>query len=295
MAQVLTNALGVMLFLGIFSVWRPAQIPHALGKFWPADIGQQAVYLTILFNVVMPALATLFAAPGLRLLERTWPPLERESLSHPAYIQTYMGGEPETAVLLAEKEQLRLLKRLPAYLDELRLERERSGEAGATVCHAAFVPLSNQILEFLLEVVQRDVDIGTSERLLNLQNRQRLIAVIEEDVFGLCEILRGRTGKGKAGQLGLNIVESLDTLLLTAIAAAETGDPQERDILSVMTADRGDLMERFRKIYLSEEHNFSPEDRSLILYLTHLFERTAWSIGQYGRLLARTAAREPAR
>jgi phosphate:Na+ symporter len=288
MGQVLTNAVGVILFLGIFSLWRPAQIPQALGGWWPADIGQQAVSLTILLNVAMPALFSLFAARSCRLLERSWPPLERESFVHPAYIQTYMGGEPETAVLLAEKEQLRLLKRLPAYLDELRIDRERKGEPGPEVYHAAFVPLSEQILEFLLTVMQRDVVLETSEQLLHLQNRQRLLAIIEEDVFGLFQILKGRRGEGKAGQLGLSIIESLDTLLLTVIAAAETGDAHEQELLSLITADRGSLMEQIRKNYLSLEQNSSAEDRSLVLYLTHLFERTVWSIGQYGRLLGRT-------
>jgi hypothetical protein len=123
------------------------------------------------------------------------------------------------------------------------------------------------------------MELETSEQLLNLQNRQKLLAVIEEEVFGLFRIPRGRTGQSKAGQLGLSIVESLDTLLLTVIAAAETGDAHERELLAVITAYRGSMMEQIHKNYLSMEHTFSPEDRSLVLYLTHLFERTVWSIG----------------
>jgi hypothetical protein len=55
----------------------------------------------------------------------------------------------------------------------------------------------------------------------------------------------------------------------------------------VLAADRGDLMERVRKNYLSAELEISPEERALILYVTHLFERAAWSLGQYGRLRRR--------
>jgi phosphate:Na+ symporter len=262
---------------------------EAFGAKLTADAGEQAAYLTVLFNLVVPTLLSLLMRPHLRFLERFWPQSKQEWLSQAESIHAYVGNQPETAVVLADRERMRLMKRLPAYLDTLRVERERSGNPGAASLHDAFGPISERVLEFLLGMLQSDVELRTSARLLSLQNRQALLAAIEEDIFGLCQILRGRTDKGKAGQLGLNVVECLDTLLLTVIASADTGDSDERELLLVLTADRGELMERIRKTYLSMEGSLSLDDRSLILYVIHLFERTAWCIGQYGRLLPRGA------
>ncbi len=291
MTQVLGTLIGVVLFVAAFTEEQFGYFPSLKAAMaWVTDDSdRQAACMTILFNFAVPAVLVFFAGPYQRLIGRFWSPSEQESLSHPEYIQAY-GGQPETAALLAEQEQRRLLKRLPAYLDELRRGNGPKQGPGAEAYHAAFGSISEQLLEFLLHVLQGNVALETSARLLNLQNRQKLIETIEADVFGLFRILRGRTGQGKAEQLGLSIVESLDTLLLTAVAAVETGDPDERDLLSVLTSDRGEMMERIRKSYLSVEHDLSSDDRSLILYVTHLFERTAWSIGQYGRLLASAAA-----
>lgn len=227
----------------------------------------------------------LAAGPLLHLLTRRWPPLQQEALGHTEFIQAYVGADAEAAIILAGKEHIRLLKWLPVYLEEVRSGAK--GEPGPAAYHAAFVTVSARLLEFLVEALHRDTAHESAERLLALQNCQKLLASIEEDVFYLYQIVHGRTGKGKAGQLAMNIVESLDTILLTTIAAADTGDPDERELLAVLTADRGDLMERVRKNYLSAELELSPEERALIPYVTHLFERAAWSLGQYGRLLGR--------
>jgi len=88
----------------------------------------------------------------------------------------------------------------------------------------------------------------------------------------------------------MNIVESLDAIFLTAIETTESGDGDDLDILITLTSDRGQLMEKIRRIYLSSEKDLSPEERSLILYITNLFERSVWMLGRYGMFLSQNAA-----
>jgi hypothetical protein len=45
-------------------------------------------------------------------------------------------------------------------------------------------------------------------------------------------------------------------------------------------------MEKIRRSYLSSEAGLSTEERSLILYVTNLFERSVWTLGRYTRLLS---------
>jgi phosphate:Na+ symporter len=69
----------------------------------------------------------------------------------------------------------------------------------------------------------------------------------------------------------------------TAVAVFAEPDELEIQLLQGMTADRGDLMERIRSIHLAGGEGMPIEARSSLLYLTTLFERIVWTIGQLGR------------
>ena len=88
----------------------------------------------------------------------------------------------------------------------------------------------------------------------------------------------------------MNIVESLDAIVLTAVDATESSDQTDLDILASLTSDKGQLMEKIRRSYLSSEAGLSTEERSLILYVTNLFERSVWTLGRYARLLSQDIA-----
>lgn len=88
----------------------------------------------------------------------------------------------------------------------------------------------------------------------------------------------------------MSIVESLDALLLTAIETTESDDESDLEILIALTSDKGQLMEKIRRIYLTSEKDITPEKRSLILYITNLFERSVWTLGRYGAYLGQNAA-----
>jgi phosphate:Na+ symporter len=136
--------------------------------------------------------------------------------------------------------------------------------------------------------------VELAEKLLNLRNRQDLLAVVEADLLRQYEALRARPGGAKAAQLCSAIVEVLDTMLQTTLAAADTGDRDELLLLRAMTSDRSEMMEGIRKKYLTTEEDVTAEDRALILDVTHGFERIVWSLGRYGEFLTRSAARSGA-
>jgi len=166
-----------------------------------------------------------------------------------------------------------------------------SGQPDPSVYHAAFLGIGERLAGFLRDALQRTDSVELAERLLNLRNRQDLLKVIEEDLLQQYEALRARPGGAKAAQLCAAIVEVLDTMLQTTLEAAETGDRDELALLGAMTSDRGEMMERIRKKYLATEEDVTPEDRAVILDVTHGFERIVWSLGRYGELLGRNTTR----
>lgn len=293
-AQVGYNLLGAALFLGLFYLEGLGDVPlvMALAQTVSTRIGEQGAFVTILFNVVTSALLSVLIVPYQRLIERIQPPSPAEGLADPAFIHDTAVDQPETAALLIEKEQQRLVQRLPAYFHALRGEPGHDATLTPEGYHRAFGIVSERVRAFTLEVLHQDVPLETSDMLLTIQNQQELLETIEEDVFNLVSTLQGWKKDSQSGKLGMTIVEGLDAMLLTLIAAEETREPEELTLLAELTADRGDAMERIRKSYLAAEQSLMPEERSMVLYLTHLFERVTWSIGRYGRLLAQTGSGE---
>src|SRR5262245_11875416 len=249
MAQVLYNLVGTALFVGLLYAEQLTHIPlvQAAAARVSEQVPGQAAFVAILFNVVTCVLLTLLAKPYQTVIARVWPSTEEDMLSHTRYISEDALEQPETAVLLAEKEHIRLAKRFPQYLDALRTDRLPSGQPGPSVYHAAFVGISERLTAFLRDALQSTASVELAEKLLNLRNRQDLLKVVEEDLLQQYEALRARPGGAKAAQLCAAIVEVLDTMLQTTIEATETGDREELALLGAMTADRGEMMERIRK------------------------------------------------
>jgi len=287
MAQVLFNLFGVVIFVAMFYIELYSHVPlvKAFVGLLSADIKHQAALVVLLFNFLIPVILSFILTPCYRVLSHFWPPLEEEALSKIKFIHEHAANEPETAILLIEKEILRLLRRIPRYL-----ERLRPGGTTDTVAldtyHAAFGEVSAEIQLFIADVFHKDLTLSTSETLLNVQNRHNLVTTLENNVYGLGKTLEGKTDEGESGRLAMNIVESLDALFLTAIEASESVDEGDLEILTTLTADRGHLMEKIRHTYLSSEKDLSLDERSLILYITNLFERSVWTLGRYGMYLS---------
>ena len=290
-AQALYSLIGAALFVGLFYAEGLIGIPlvQAAATRVSGQISVQTAFVAILFSVVTSVLLSLLTKPYQALIARVWPSTEEDMLSHTRYINHEALKQPETALLLGEKEHLRLARRFPLYLDALRSDRQVTGQSSPSVYHAAFLGIGERLTGFLRNAVQRAGSVEVAEKLLNLRNRQDLLGDIEEDLLRQYEALRARPGGAKAAQLCAAIVEVLDTMLQTTLAAAETGDREELELLRAMTSDRGEMMERIRKKYLATEEEVTTEDRALILDVTHGFERIAWSLKRYSELLARNA------
>jgi phosphate:Na+ symporter len=288
MAEVFYDGFAGVIFMLLLYIEIYTGIPlvKALFGFLSEDIARQAAFVVIFMNFLLPTLLSFVLDPFCRLLERFWPPLEEEALSKIKFIHEHAASDPDTAVLLIEKEVHRLLQRIPLYLEKLREGSNSDQGPSPDAYHAAFTEVSAEIHGFAADVFRQDLVLGTSEALLNVQDRHNLVAAIEDNCYSLVETLRKTPSEGKAASLTINIVESLDAIVLTAIDVTESSDQTDLDILASLTSDKGQLMEKIRRSYLSSEAGLSTEELSLILYVTNLFERSVWTLGRYTRLLS---------
>ena len=169
------------------------------------------------------------------MCERRLSPPHHEELSKPEYLRDEVSGNSVATLILVEKEQLRLLRRLPAYCAWIRGEAKDSPTPRAN--HDAFVQVNKHIKRFQTTLLSQRLTPEDTEWLLNQQRREELLVALDETCLELCEA-SGALGP-EAQHIRLVVVEALDTFLLTAVEGADRHDVQELDMLDTMTRDRG--------------------------------------------------------
>jgi phosphate:Na+ symporter len=291
--QIFYNLIGIALFMALFLadylMTGHDQVMQRLTAAISPSAGIQAALVAVIFNTVTPLLLSALLGPFQRLCARFSPELEEEELSKPKFLHDELTGNPVATLLLAEKEQLRLLERLPAYCEHARTEARLKPGMALAVQHTAFREVSTRIQRFEAALMAQSLTPEDTEWLLNQQKRQELLNAIEETCLDLCTSVSSGDDP-QVRQLCTTIVEALDTVLLTAISGMQNNDLVELEMLETMTRDRGTAMENIRKKYLKSSEQLSPAARGQVLHITSLFERATWSLRRFGALLGTSPA-----
>ncbi|MCB2045649.1 MAG: Na/Pi cotransporter family protein [Novosphingobium sp.] len=287
LGEVMFNVPAVLIFLVPFML--DQALTGGQGQQWIYErlglpAGTYAAVMVLAVNFLAPLLLTLLLAPYHALCVRLAPPRGDETLSRPRYLRHEVEESAVATLMLAEKEQLRLLRRLPVYCDALRDLPANRDEASPADHYAAFAMVAGAIDQAHARLVAQVMTTADTEWLLNQQKRQELLGGIHEACHDLYTVA---SNIGSAIRpLRATIVETLDTLLLTTIEGMANRDVHELSLVERMTSSQGTTMERIRKKYLSMSHELSDEDRARILKITSIFERAAWSIRTFALALS---------
>lgn len=280
MAQVLFNVVGVTPLVILFFIEAWTGIPmvtYCLLHISDNLNGQMALAYT-LYNVLGAVLLSFAFRPYARMLAVFWPPTMKEEWSQVVYLRDQALKDPEIAAVMVAAEQSRQVEQLNLFVEELRRQHAGGPEPALDSIHAASCAISREISSFASDLLSRELSPETSERVITLYNRQKLLDSLEEQ---LCELTRALTtwSHSKFGEtLFVSFLESMDTLMVTADEALKTGEPEEIDILLELTRDRSEVMSKMRKTYLNREQELSAEDRMNLLSITGLWERMVWSL-----------------
>jgi phosphate:Na+ symporter len=285
-AQILYNFFGVILFLALFAA------AHALPGM--SDLvglnvlaksvgaGNLVALFAVAFNLLTPLVLTAFLSAFYRLCARLAPPKEEDELARPQFLNSDVVESPVVTLILAEQEQLRLLKRLPQYCDWLR-EGQESKEAEVARYSHAFNQVAGFIERSEGSLMSKEMSAEDTEWLLNQQKRQQMLSALHESCHELWLI--GRDVGPNVQPMRASIVEALDTFLLTAIEGMANRDAEELALIETMTTRQNTILERVRKKYLTISDSISDDERGQILQLTSTFERAAWSVGSFAKFL----------
>jgi phosphate:Na+ symporter len=285
--QVLYNLVVIALFLALFLGGRLvrgdggtiAWLTHGLSL----SPGARAAVTAVIFNIAAPILLTAVLPAFHRLCARLAPPLREEGLAQPQFLREEVGENVVTTLVLAEQEQLRLLRRLPAYCASLRDEPRAKDAPSPEDYHTAFAQVGQSIERFQRALMSRQMTAEDTEWLLNQQKRQELLSGLDDACFDLWQA--ARSVGADIQPLRHTVVEVLDVMLLSAIDAMAKRDIDDLDLLETSTRNHGAAMERVRKKYLAVSDNLPADERNRILQITSIFERAAWSLGRFGALL----------
>jgi phosphate:Na+ symporter len=288
--QDLFKIAGTALFVLLFYVEMYTSLPmvKALVESLSAHVATQMALVNLVYNLVMAVVFSLSLRPTLRLLDHYWPATAEEDFAKVQYIYTQALDNPETALDLVDKEQTRLIARLPNYLDLLRDDVDKKSQPDCRALHSSFVLLSREVETYCKAMVDMQHAAPVSERLINVQSRLSLIEFLEDSVHQLVTTVSQASYSPKLAALIQNFVEALDFLLLTASEAASTANADDATLLGSLCADRGELMGNIRKLYLSSEQDMLPQEKSLLLSLTSLFERIVWIVRRLAGLLEKS-------
>lgn len=250
----------------------------------PVPTAIAVVFLAL--NVFGAALADLLKTPLMALLERLAPfdpDLRRYELQH---IIDESADDPETALLLARQEQSRLISLLPEILAPLRPDEEpQLSQVSNAERRALGTALTERIAGFVSEALNRHPDSPDRAALLLLQRCNNQILPLQGALHDLVDELAGLGGgTAREGAIRSAMSESLH-LLLTLLADHAAAEPGVGAMLREMTADRSEVMTRFRKEIVAQSPSGGKSPEALVIATT-LFERIVWLIAQVSKDLA---------
>lgn len=287
--QIFQKAGSAVVMVGLLAIERAFDIPlvQALIGLVSSDSSLQGCWAYVLMQLLGCVLVSAMSNTLYPLALSLAPATTEESRSKPHYLYARAIDEPETALDLVAKEQLRQFAYLNAYLaTDDRVQAAASQERiTQDRLHAANLKVSAEIDEFLAELLNSAADRDVMDRILNFRARNRLLADLQRSVHELDPLLRTLLANDGVSKLAHSIIESLDFNLLSLRDAITTEDPQDCELFLQMTADNSGVMEHVRQDFLARGHELSPQLHEVLFSLTSLFERIIWLLRQYCGLL----------
>ncbi len=277
--QAILKAIGtaiVLPLLIVLALWQPP----ALISYFVSHAAFSVAVVYLLTQSLAYAGALAFESRIDRLIQRIVGKAETDQLSKPRFISREALKEPATATILAFREHLASLARLPAHLDAVR-----EGGAGETKDSLVLAMQTSSILkatdEFLQLLASETTDDALRTRVGSLQRLNSLAVSLQEQVQELATIVGADGDRDPEIAMRLSaMVESAHLLLETFIDFTQAPDGAGREMLGALTGDRADVMEGVRRAVMSAGGTSRAGQRELFDACL-CFERLIWILKRY--------------
>ena len=275
--------------IGLYSLFILATLTglpmvEAVLPYLVSDIGAQVAYVYLLTRIVPTVFVLALRDDCIMFLQKINPPTKVDDIAKPEFIYEAALDEPETAMALTEREQLRIIRYMVDCLEHSTAE----GENGSVkYLESALRSLEDEVKFFITELFAQQHTLATTERLVNIQNRQKAIVSLHVSIFAICHIIQDSGNRSSnLTTLASNIKEGLLTILITALEGAESGDGEDLNLVLQMTEKRTDFLEELRRNCLLGEREIPQDERAILIDITDQYQHVVWIIRQWVELLA---------
>jgi phosphate:Na+ symporter len=275
------RVVAIAILCALYALETLAGVPAVLAgvRALAADLAVQAALLFLVAQLAIVAVGEVLGRRLARAADARVGGLSTTGarVGETLYLDPAALSDPASALTLAQAEFDRLVRELPAYLDDIRDEGERAGRAEPlAVQHQGCSVIAGRLDEYLSETLAAHPDMAGMERAFRLRTRvaalRRVQATLHDFVAAVASVLPAARPT-QAGAMS----EGLHALLHVAIdALAPADDPDAADTLRTLTGDRGVLMDGVRDAILQGLAQGTPAEREAMLDATLHFEKVLW-------------------
>jgi len=270
-----SGVITIALLLFLDYRWSPNHQPRLVSML-SANPGKQVAWLFLIMQLLPTFMLTLMRKPVIILLQRISSPTSDEKLSQAEFLSEPALQDPETALYLAWKEQIRLLRILPDYLVRVSPDRDYKKVTDLNVLHDCFEMVDQQITQYLEKLVKNPLAASLQEQIHQTQHFSSVLKDLESNLFEFVTTINTSFETIVNLPFAINLIESLRTILDTAIDCMEDQDPAGMEMLLKLTAEKGDLLQRIRKDYFQKNTSLDLGVQQSLFSLTLQFDRGCW-------------------
>jgi phosphate:Na+ symporter len=294
--QALIKSAAVMLLLPIFVIEREFKLPllAAAVRRLASEPGLQIGLVYLACQITSVGIAAALEHVMQPMLERLAPASPVESLSRPRYLYNQALREPETALMLVDREQTRIFALLPLHLGIVEPLGAEGARVDATAAEVTATLLIAAVDTFLADLADTGASRETLERVADQRARNTLLQGLHETMAELARKLAQPAETQAIRTLGTNLSEGLGALLLTADEGVKTGDADDLRLVQQLTTDRDSVVDTLRQRAMAAERGLSGSDQELLYGLTNLFERIVWMLHRFAIAATDQAVRRAA-
>jgi phosphate:Na+ symporter len=282
--QALVNAFAGLVLGAWMLIADATGLPNLIELLDRLQLGLESTLATgfLAQMLLCPLGAVLLGSRAESLLARLAPESEEQGLARLRYLTSGAAEEPEVALDLVAKESQRFLEATPALLDRARLDAAAGSGLDAKALAESLTTLDAEIDGFLAEVLEQANSPEMTRQYLAASDRQQALGELATNLVALADAVTAIPKDSPQRVLGGLLVESLDTMLRTAIDVGREADPLDRELLQQMTADRSEQMESVRRQAATADAG-APRAQAQVLYATSLFERAVYLLRRVAR------------
>ena len=272
-----TGVIAVMLLLMLYYLFYYDQ-NQTVFSILSANPGEKVAWLFLIMQLLPALLLNILQKPLLTLLQKISPSAPEDEWSRPEYISEHALDEPETALLLAEKEQLRIMHFLPEYLNPVSSDHDNRPVHSHQVLHDCFSQVDHQIYQYLEKLLKRPSSAAFQERILYAQQFSVLLHDLESNIFEFVATIQASPENILIQSFAINLIESLRTIIDTAIDTFDNPDVAGIKMMLSMTSDKGNVLQKIRQEYFQKNATIDISVRQSLFSLTILFDRICWQL-----------------